>query len=173
MADSFSELRSSGGSTRPWTIGSLAALAVAVLAALASAGYSLSRPSSERSPIPQVVTVTAQPTEPATQIPQVLSPGTYTGWLLSTGESGESGWNAMLTVGGDSAMLAYPAKRCAIMLNAETDGADGQWNARSLTKGCGSVTESWSLREAAPGVIELDYAAHDGGRVHGSLSAER
>ncbi|SDS24414.1 hypothetical protein [Corynebacterium timonense] len=168
MPDSFSELRDSGGSNRPWVIGAIAVLIVAVLAAAAAAAYALSRPASERSASPAVVTVTAQPAPPNGPA-QSPAPGTYTGWITSTSSGAESGFNGVLTFAGDSAMLSYPAKNCALLL---TQSRDDAWTARPLTTRCPDSEGTWSVRDAAPGIIELERVGAEGSTTHGTLSWE-
>lgn len=168
MADSFTELRAAGGSTRPWTVGAVAVLVVASLAALAAAVWTLSRPADQRSAIPQVVTVTAQPGTPADG-GAGPTPGTYTGWLFSAGRAGESGWNAVLTLAPRSATLTHLNDGCTELLRR---GEDGQWSAQPLQKKCPAAGDAWTLEEAEPGVVVL--RREDGGNalVEGSLSLD-
>ncbi|WP_291314863.1 hypothetical protein [Corynebacterium sp. UBA2622] len=170
MSDSFSELRRHGGSNRPWVIGGLAVLVVAALAALGAAGWALTRPAEERNPIPRVVTVTAQPPAPSAASPWPAgtpSPGTYSGWLFSSSRSGESGWNAVLTVSGDSAMIAYLNGGCTALLT-RADG--GQWQPRALNKPCGATDAAWTLSQREPGVVEAHQDRDGNDEVKGSLS---
>lgn len=170
MPDSFSELRGVGGSSRAWVVGGIAVLAIAVLAAVAAGAYALSRPAAERNPLPQVVTVTAQPA-PLNDAPRAASPapGTYSGWLTSSSPRGESGWNGVLTFGGDSAMLSYPARNCTLLL---TRGGEDGWAARALTRRCPAHEGTWELHEVEPGVIEIALDGAGGESVRGALSWE-
>ena len=167
MSDSFSELRRHGGSNRPWVIGGIAVLVVAALAALAAAGYALTRPADERDPIPRVVTVTAQPgPEPAAG--DLPAPGTYTGWLVSDGPAGQSGFRAALAVTPDGAVITYLGDGCTALLSP---AGGGQWDPSPAAKSCAATDGTWALREVTGGIVEAELTGGDA-HVTGSLSRE-
>ncbi|MDY5784712.1 hypothetical protein [Corynebacterium sp.] len=167
MSDSFAQFRPDRATERRWVAGGLAVLAVALLGALAAAVYALSRPANERTPLPSVVTVTAQPGPTAESASP--TPGTYTGWLFSSGDTAEAGWNAALTLAPDSAMITYLNNGCTALLTL----SDGQrWTATPLSASCGPTDGSWTITQPEPGVLDVEYTSSTAPRVHGSLSRE-
>ena len=62
MPDSFSELRSAGGPNKPWVVGGVLALIVAMIGVALAAAYWYANPKPEpTNEVPETVTVTAQP----------------------------------------------------------------------------------------------------------------
>ena len=62
MPDSFSDLRTAGGPNKPWVVGGVLALVVAIIGVALAAAYWSAHPAPEASDeVPATVTVTAQP----------------------------------------------------------------------------------------------------------------
>jgi len=142
-------------------------LVVAALAALAAAGYALTRPADERNPIPRVVTVTAQPgSEPHAGAHP--APGTYTGWLVSDSPAGQSGFRAVLAVTPDSSMITFLGRGCTALLSP---AEGGQWDPSPAAKPCAATDGTWALREANAGIVEAELTGGDA-HVTGSLSRD-
>ena len=65
MPDSFSELRTAGGPNKPWVVGGVLALIVAIIGVALAAAYWYANPRPEpESTVPETVTVTAQQQSP-------------------------------------------------------------------------------------------------------------
>ena len=164
MPDSFSELRTAGGPNKPWVVGGVLALIVAIIGVALAAAYWYANPRPEpASTVPETVTVTAQPQLPSDDPPALT--GTYTGTLNSLEEDAKvKAWPAVATFGGGTASVTYPLTGCTALIG---DGGDSI----PLTKGCNDGRGRWDVERQAPGIVKLTYLENDEALVEGELSA--
>ena len=168
MADSFSELRTAGGSNKPWIAAGVGALAVAlILIALAGAWWS-AQPERHEPQSPATVTVTAQP-RPTDKTPGDLAPaGTYTGTLTSLDPNArKESWVAVATFGGGTAAITYPDSGCTTLVDASLINLP-------ITRDCNTTpgrTGIWNIETTTDGLVELTYLEDDTPVVAGTLSA--
>ena len=164
MPDSFSELRTAGGPNKPWVVGGVLALMVAMIGVALAAAYWYANPRPEpASDVPATVTVTAQPQLP---IDDPSAPtGTYTGTLNSLEDDAKvKAWPAVATFGGGTASVTYPLTGCTALI-----GEGGQ--SIPLTKGCNEGQGRWDVEKLEPGIVRLTYIENDKPLVEGDLSA--
>lgn len=164
MPDSFSELRTAGGPNKPWVVGGVLALIVAMIGVVLAAAYWYANPRPEpASAVPATVTVTAQPQLP---IDDPSAPtGTYTGTLNSLEDDAKvKAWPAVATFGGGTASVTYPLTGCTALI-----GEGGQ--SIPLTKGCNEGQGRWDVEKLEPGIVRLTYIENDKPLVEGDLSA--
>ena len=164
MPDSFSELRTAGGPNKPWVVGGVLALIVAIIGVALAAAYWYANPRPEPvSTVPATVTVTAQPQLP---IDDPSAPtGTYTGTLNSLEENAKvKAWPAVATFGGGTASVTYPLTGCTALI-----GEGGQ--SIPLTKGCNNGQGRWDVEKLEPGIVQLTYSENGNALVEGELSA--
>lgn len=167
MADSFSELRSAGGSNKPWIAAGVSALAVAlIMIALAAAWWS-ARPQADPNQLPATVTVTAQPSEQTTAPGELAPAGTYSGRFNSVDPATESqSWVAVATFGGGSATLTYPDSGCSVLI-------DGSLDNHPLTKACVTTpgaTGTWEIDASEPGLVHMTFLEDNQPIAGGTLS---
>lgn len=163
MPDSFSELRTKGGSNKPWIAAGVSALAVALILIALAGAYWYSQPAPEpTNTTPATVTVTAR-SEPLL-IDDPLA-GTYTGTVNSLEENAKvAAWPAVATFGGGTGTITYPNTSCTALI-----AEDG--TATALTKQC--VVRGggrWSVEKLEPGLIHLTYSEGGTDLVEGTLS---
>ncbi|WP_144311808.1 hypothetical protein [Corynebacterium imitans] len=107
MPDSFSELRHAGGSNKPWVVGGIFALALALIGVALAGAYWSSQPGADTPPA--TVTVTAQPLSPAADIAPA---GTYSGTFNNLRDDArrpqKAAWPVVATFGEGTAMVVYP-----------------------------------------------------------------
>mgnify|MGYP001070250754 FL=1 len=167
MPDSFSELRTKGGSNTPWVAAGVSALAVALILIALAAAYWAAQPKPEpTSAMPATVTVTAQQEPLLDDVSPNPPTGTYSGTMVSLEENPKvASWPAVATFGGDgTGQVTYPLTGCTALI-----GEDGASTA--LTKQCvGSGEGQWSVDKQAPGVVHLTYSEGGSALVEGSLS---
>ena len=164
MPDSFSELRTAGGPNKPWVVGGVLALIVAVIGVALAAAYWYANPKPEpTNEVPETVTVTAQP---QLRDDDTTSPtGTYTGTLNSLEENAKvKAWPAVATFGGGTASVTYPLTGCTALI-----GEDGA--SVPLTKPCGDGSGRWVVEKREPGIVKLTYFEGGKALVEGELSA--
>ena len=164
MPDSFSELRTAGGPNKPWVVGGVLALIVAIIGVALAAAYWYANPRPEPvSTVPATVTVTAQPQLP---IDDPSAPtGTYTGTLNSLEDNAKvKAWPAVATFGGGTASVTYPLTGCTALI-----GEGGQ--SIPLTKGCNNGQGRWDVEKLEPGIVQLTYLENGNALVEGELSA--
>lgn len=164
MPDSFSELRTAGGPNKPWVVGGVLALIVAIIGVALAAAYWYANPRPEPvSTVPATVTVTAQPQLP---IDDPSAPtGTYTGTLNSLEDNAKvKAWPAVATFGGGTASVTYPLTGCTALI-----GEGGQ--SIPLTKGCNNGQGRWDVEKLEPGIVQLTYSENGNALVEGELSA--
>ena len=164
MPDSFSELRTAGGPNKPWVVGGVLALIVAIIGVALAAAYWYANPRPEPvSTVPATVTVTAQPQLP---IDDPSAPtGTYTGTLNSLEDNAKvQAWPAVATFGGGTASVTYPLTGCTALI-----GDGGQ--SIPLTKGCNNGQGRWDVEKLEPGIVQLTYSENGNALVEGELSA--
>ncbi len=164
MPDSFSELRTAGGPNKPWVVGGVLALIVAIIGVALAAAYWYANPRPEPvSTVPATVTVTAQPQLP---IDDPSAPtGTYTGTLNSLEDNAKvKAWPAVATFGGGTASVTYPLTGCTALI-----GEGGQ--SIPLTKGCNNGQGRWDVEKLEPGIVRLTYVEGERALVEGDLSA--
>ena len=164
MPDSFSELRTAGGPNKPWVVGGVLALIVAIIGVALAAAYWYANPRPEPvSTVPATVTVTAQPQLP---IDDPSAPtGTYTGTLSSLEDNAKvKAWPAVATFGGGTASVTYPLTGCTALI-----GEGGQ--SIPLTKGCNNGQGRWDVEKLEPGIVQLTYSENGNALVEGELSA--
>ena len=164
MPDSFSELRTAGGPNKPWVVGGVLALIVAMIGVALAAAYWYANPRPEPSDaVPATVTVTAQPQLP---IDDPSAPtGTYTGTLNSLEDDAKvKAWPAVVTFGGGTASVTYPLTGCTALI-----GEGGQ--SIPLTKGCNEGQGRWDVEKLEPGIVRLTYVEGERALVEGDLSA--
>lgn len=163
MPDSFSELRTAGGPNKPWVVGGVLALIVAIIGVALAAAYWYANPRPEPvSTVPATVTVTAQPQLP---IDDPSAPtGTYTGTLNSLEDNAKvKAWPAVATFGGGTASVTYPLTGCTALI-----GEGGQ--SIPLTKGCDNGQGRWDVEKLEPGIVQLTYSENGNALVEGELS---
>ncbi|MDK8878950.1 hypothetical protein [Corynebacterium sp. MSK008] len=163
MPDSFSELRTAGGPNKPWVVGGVLALIVAIIGVALAAAYWYANPRPEPvNEVPETVTVTAQPQ----LIDDPSAPtGTYTGTLNSLEDDAKvKAWPAVATFGGGTASVTYPLTGCTALI-----GGGGE--SIPLTKACNDGQGRWDVEKQAPGVVKLTYSENDNALVEGELSA--
>ena len=163
MPDSFSELRTAGGPNKPWVVGGVLALIVAIIGVALAAAYWYANPRPEpANEVPETVTVTAQPQ----LIDDPSAPtGTYTGTLNSLEDDAKvKAWPAVATFGGGTASVTYPLTGCTALI-----GEGGE--SIPLTKGCNDGQGRWDVEKQAPGVLKLTYSEDGKALVEGELSA--
>ena len=163
MTDSFSELRTAGGPNKPWVVGGVLALIVAIIGVALAAAYWYANPRPEpANEVPETVTVTAQPQ----LIDDPSAPtGTYTGTLNSLEDDAKvKAWPAVATFGGGTASVTYPLTGCTALI-----GEGGE--SIPLTKGCNDGQGRWDVEKQAPGVLKLTYSEDGKALVEGELSA--
>lgn len=163
MPDSFSELRTAGGPNKPWVVGGVLALIVAIIGVALAAAYWYANPRPEPvNEVPETVTVTAQPQ----LIDDPSAPtGTYTGTLNSLEDDAKvKAWPAVATFGGGTASVTYPLTGCTALI-----GEGGE--SIPLTKACNDGQGRWDVEKQAPGVVKLTYSENDNALVEGELSA--
>ena len=164
MPDSFSELRTAGGPNKPWVVGGVLALIVAIIGVALAAAYWYANPRPEPvSTVPATVTVTAQPQLP---IDDPSAPtGTYTGTLNSLEDNAKvKAWPAVATFGGGTASVTYPLTGCTALI-----GEGGK--SIPLTKGCNNGQGRWDVEKLEPGIVQLTYSENGNALVEGELSA--
>lgn len=164
MPDSFSELRTAGGPNKPWVVGGVLALIVAVIGVALAAAYWYANPKPERTnEVPETVTVTAQP---QLRDDDSTSPtGTYTGTLNSLEDNAKvKAWPAVATFGGGTAMVTYPLTGCTALI-----GEGGE--STPLTKPCNQGEGTWDVEDNGEGIITLTYSKDGNALVKGELSA--
>ena len=140
MPDSFSELRTAGGPNKPWVVGGVLALIVAIIGVALAAAYWYANPRPEpESTVPETVTVTAQRQSP---IDDPSAPtGTYTGTLNSLEDDAKvKAWPAVATFGGGTASVTYPLTGCTALI-----GEGGE--SIPLTKGCNDGQGRWDVEK--------------------------
>ncbi|WJY97226.1 hypothetical protein [Corynebacterium fournieri] len=164
MPDSFSELRTAGGPNKPWVVGGVLALIVAIIGVALAAAYWYANPRPEPvNEVPETVTVTAQPQLPDDD-PSAPT-GTYTGTLNSLADDAKvKAWPAVATFGGGTASVTYPLTGCTAVI-----GQGGE--SIPLTKACDGGQGRWDVAKQAPGVLKLTYLEDDIALVEGELSA--
>ena len=163
MPDSFSELRTAGGPNKPWVVGGVLALIVAIIGVALAAAYWYANPRPEPvNEVPETVTVTAQPQ----LIDDPSAPtGTYTGTLNSLEDDAKvKAWPAVATFGGGTASVTYPLTGCTALI-----GEDGE--SIPLTKGCNDGQGRWDVEKHTPGIVKLTYSEDGKALVEGELSA--
>jgi len=164
MPDSFSELRTAGGPNKPWVVGGVLALIVAIIGVALAAAYWYANPRPEpESTVPETVTVTAQQQSP---IDDPSAPtGTYTGTLNSLEDDAKvKAWPAVATFGGGTASVTYPLTGCTALI-----GEGGE--SIPLTKGCNDGQGRWDVEKHTPGIVKLTYSEDGKALVEGELSA--
>lgn len=164
MPDSFSELRTAGGPNKPWVVGGVLALIVAIIGVALAAAYWYANPRPEpESTVPETVTVTAQPQSP---IDDPSAPtGTYTGTLNSLEDDAKvKAWPAVATFGGGTASVTYPLTGCTALIGEEGESIP-------LTKGCNDGQGRWDVEKHTPGIVKLTYSEDGKALVEGELSA--
>lgn len=164
MPDSFSELRTAGGPNKPWVVGGVLALIVAIIGVALAAAYWYANPRPEpESTVPETVTVTAQPQSP---IDDPSAPtGIYTGTLNSLEDDAKvKAWPAVATFGGGTASVTYPLTGCTALI-----GEGGE--SIPLTKGCNDGQGRWDVEKHTPGIVKLTYLEDGKALVEGELSA--
>lgn len=164
MPDSFSELRTAGGPNKPWVVGGVLALIVAIIGVALAAAYWYANPRPEpASTVPETVTVTAQQQSP---IDDPSAPtGTYTGTLNSLEDDAKvKAWPAVATFGGGTASVTYPLTGCTALI-----GEGGE--SIPLTKGCNDGQGRWDVEKHSPGIVKLTYSEDGKALVEGELSA--
>ena len=164
MPDSFSDLRTAGGPNKPWVVGGVLALIVAMIGVALAAAYWYANPRPEPArAVPATVTVTAQPQLP---IDDPSAPtGTYTGTLNSLEDDAKvKAWPAVATFGGGTASVTYPLTGCTALI-----GEGGQ--SIPLTKGCNEGQGRWDVEKLEPGIVRLTYVEGERTLVEGDLSA--
>ncbi|MCZ9292194.1 MULTISPECIES: hypothetical protein [Corynebacterium] len=164
MPDSFSELRTAGGPNKPWVVGGVLALIVAIIGVALAAAYWYANPRPEpESTVPETVTVTAQQQSP---IDDPSAPtGTYTGTLNSLEDDAKvKAWPAVATFGGGTASVTYPLTGCTALI-----GEGGE--SIPLTKGCNDGQGRWDVEKHSPGIVKLTYSEDGKALVEGELSA--
>lgn len=167
MPDSFSELRTAGGPNKPWVVGGVLALIVAIIGVALAAAYWYANPKPEpANEVPETVTVTAQP-QPVDDpsAPTETISGTFTGTLNSLEDDAKvKAWPAVATFGGGTASVTYPLTGCTALIG---EGAESI----PLTKGCNDGQGRWDVEKHTPGVVKLTYLEGDIALVEGELSA--
>ena len=167
MPDSFSELRTAGGPNKPWVVGGVLALIVAIIGVALAAAYWYANPKPEPvNEVPETVTVTAQP-QPVDDpsAPTETISGTFTGTLNSLEDDAKvKAWPAVATFGGGTASVTYPLTGCTALI-----GEGGE--SIPLTKGCNDGQGRWDVEKQAPGVLKLTYSEDGKTLVEGELSA--
>ena len=167
MPDSFSELRTAGGPNKPWVVGGVLALIVAIIGVALAAAYWYANPKPEPvNEVPETVTVTAQP-QPVDDpsAPTETISGTFTGTLNSLEDDAKvKAWPAVATFGGGTASVTYPLTGCTALI-----GGGGE--SIPLTKGCNDGQGRWDVEKRTPGVVKLTYLEDDIALVEGELSA--
>lgn len=163
MPDSFSDLRTAGGPNKPWVVGGVLALVVAIIGVALAAAYWSAHPAPEASDeVPATVTVTAQP---QLRIDGSAPTGTYSGTLNSLEPDAKTrSWPAVATFGGGTASVTYPLTGCTALI-----GKDGE--AVPLTKGCHGGGGHWDVDTHEPGLVHLTYSEDGNALVEGTLSA--
>lgn len=129
MPDSFSELRTAGGSNRPWVIAGVIALAIALIGVAAAAGYRYAHPRQE------LLLGDASPIGP------------YSGALTPTGGAAEpQPWPVTAVFGGGTATVTLTETGCtayfdtslrSVPLTGACAGAigDGSWRVEVPERG--------------------------------------
>lgn len=167
MPDSFSELRTAGGPNKPWVVGGVLALIVAIIGVALAAAYWYANPKPEpANEVPETVTVTAQP-QPVDDpsAPTETISGTFTGTLNSLEDDAKvKAWPAVATFGGGTASVTYPLTGCTALI-----GEGGE--SIPLTKGCNDGQGRWDVEKQTPGVVKLTYLEDEIVLVEGELSA--
>ncbi|MDC7108649.1 hypothetical protein CAFEA_03835 [Corynebacterium afermentans subsp. afermentans] len=167
MPDSFSELRTAGGPNKPWVVGGVLALIVAIIGVALAAAYWYANPKpAPVNEVPETVTVTAQP-QPIDDPPAATETisGTFTGTLNSLEDDAKvKAWPAVATFGGGTASVTYPLTGCTALI-----GGGGE--SIPLTKGCNDGQGRWDVEKRTPGVVKLTYLEDDIALVEGELSA--
>ena len=167
MPDSFSELRTAGGPNKPWVVGGVLALIVAIIGVALAAAYWYANPKPEPvNEVPETVTVTAQP-QPVDDpsAPTETISGTFTGTLNSLEDDAKvKAWPAVATFGGGTASVTYPLTGCTALI-----GEGGE--SIPLTKWCNDGQGRWDFEKHTPGVVKLTYLEDDIALVEGELSA--
>ena len=163
MPDSFSELRTAGGPNKPWVVGGVLALIVAIIGVALAAAYWYANPRPEpESTVPETVTVTAQPQ--LIDAPSAPT-GTYTGTLNSLEDDAKvKAWPAVATFGGGTASVTYPLTGCTALIGEEGESIP-------LTKGCNDGQGRWDVEKHTPGIVKLTYSEDGKALVEGELSA--
>lgn len=167
MPDSFSELRTAGGPNKPWVVGGVLALIVAIIGVALAAAYWYANPRPEpTNEVPETVTVTAQP-QPVDDpsAPTETISGTFTGTLNSLEDDAKvKAWPAVATFGGGTASVTYPLTGCTALIGEGSESIP-------LTKGCNDGQGRWDVEKQAPGVLKLTYSEDGKALVEGELSA--
>lgn len=167
MSDSFSQLRSAGGSNKPWVVGGVLALVVSLIGVALAAAYWSAQPKPERSGAPTVVTVTAFPEAP--QVRDDAPSGTFQGTLQSHDpDATVAAWPAVFSLHEGQGLVSYPVNGCAALI-----GHDGK--ASALTKQCPPSTDEgfWDFSSPEPGIVEARFYEHhdeESPSVEGTLS---
>ncbi len=164
MPDSFSELRSAGGPNKPWVVGGVLALIVAMIGVALAAAYWYANPKPEpANEVPETVTVTAQPQPRDGDSPSPS--GTFTGTLNSLeADAKVKAWPAVATFGGGTASVTYPLTGCTALI-----GKGGE--SIPLTKPCNQGQGTWDVKDKGDGIIVLTYSENGNALVEGELSA--
>lgn len=170
MPDSFSELRSAGGSNKPWVAGGIFALALALIGVALAGAYWSSQPGA--STPPATVTVTAQP---AASAPETVPAGTYSGTFNNLRDDArrpqKAAWPVVATFGGGTATVTYPRSGCTALIDASLHNVP-------LTTHCSSssgadnaaVDARWDIDAPEAGLVELTYFEGDTAVAGGTLS---
>lgn len=126
MADSFSELRTAGGSNKPWVVGGVLAIVIALAGIAIAAGYRIANP------------------RPGLLLNDGSVPGPYTGTMhpgvenRGTADRGGGSWDGVAVLGQGGGTLTDTETGCTVFiaadgrsvpLNSQCDGAfaTGTW----------------------------------------------
>lgn len=167
MSDSFSQLRTAGGSNKPWVIGGVLALVVSLIGIALAAAYWSAQPKPEPNGVPTVVTVTAFPEAP--QVRDDAPSGTFQGTLQShSPDAAVAAWPAVFSLHEGQGVVSYPLSGCVALI-----AHDG--SASALTKQCPPTTDDglWNFSSPEPGIVEAQFFERRGDSsptVEGSLS---
>lgn len=167
MSDSFSQLRTAGGSNKPWVVVGVLALVVSLIGIALAAAYWSAQPKPEPSGAPTVVTVTAFPEAP--QARDDAPSGTFQGTLQSHNpEAAVAAWPAVFSLHEGQGMVSYPLNGCVALI-----AHDGR--ASALTKQCPPATDDgfWVFSSPEPGIVEAQFYEHrdeESPSVEGTLS---
>lgn len=169
MADSFTDLRTAGGSNKPWVAAGVSALAVAlIMIALAGAWWSAQPKPEPTNAMPATVTVTAQPSAQELRSDELAPAGTYTGMFNAlNSDTDAQSWVVVATFGGGSAAVTYPDSGCSVLIDDALDN-------RPLTTACTTTPGTsgrWEIDASEPGLVHLTFLEDDQPVAGGTLSA--
>lgn len=176
MPDSFSELRTSGGSNKPWVAAGVFALALALIGVALAGAYWSSQPGATSTPA--TVTVTAQPSAGAPPAGEVAA-GTYSGTFNNLREDArrpqKASWPVVATFGGGTATVTYPRSGCSALIDASLANvpltAKCSSSTGSSTSADGSQVDAhWKIEVPEPGLVTLTYLEGDTALAGGTLS---